>query len=96
MGKHVGSGFLLDKAKAFGIIEPFNSSSSSRHSDNPNFQEQWEPSCEGHLAGIVAFTYEEQDEVLNKELRNGVHKYQTHIQATRIITERGHCPAAQF
>ena len=34
MGKHVGSRFLLDEAKAFGIIEPFNSSS-SRHSHNP-------------------------------------------------------------
>jgi len=34
MGKHVGAGFLLDEAKPFGIIEPFNSSS-SRHSINP-------------------------------------------------------------
>jgi hypothetical protein len=34
MGKHVGARFLLDEAKPFGIIEPFNSSS-SRHSNNP-------------------------------------------------------------
>jgi hypothetical protein len=45
-----------------------------------------EPSCEGHIAGIVAITYEKQDEVMKKELRNGVHKYQTHIQAVRTIT----------
>jgi hypothetical protein len=36
MGKHVGARFLLDKAKAFGIIKPFNSSG-SRHSHNPNY-----------------------------------------------------------
>jgi len=34
MGKHIGARFLLDKAKAFGIIKPFNSSG-SRHSHNP-------------------------------------------------------------
>jgi len=37
MRKYVGSGFLLDEAKTFGVIEPFYSSSSSRHSHNPIF-----------------------------------------------------------
>jgi hypothetical protein len=44
------------------------------------------PSYEGNIAGTVAITYEKQDEVFNTELRNGVHKYQTHIQAVRTIT----------
>ena len=34
MSEHIGARFLLDEAKPFGIIEPFNSSS-SRHSHNP-------------------------------------------------------------
>ena len=34
MGKHVGARFLFDEAKPFGVVEPFNSSS-SRHSHNP-------------------------------------------------------------
>jgi hypothetical protein len=45
-----------------------------------------EPSGEGHIAGIVAITYEKQDEVMKMELRNGVHKYQTSIQAVPTIT----------
>jgi hypothetical protein len=32
MRKYVGAGFLLDKAKTLGFVEPFNGSGSSRHS----------------------------------------------------------------
>jgi hypothetical protein len=45
------------------------------------------------LAGSIAITYEEQDEVLNEEQdevlkkghRNGTHKYKTNFQAGGII-----------
>ncbi len=32
MRKHVGAGFLLDKAKTLGFVEAFNGSGSCRHS----------------------------------------------------------------
>jgi len=44
-----------------------------------------EPSCEGNIAGSAAITYEKQDEVLKKGLRNGVHHYQRYFQAERSI-----------
>jgi len=31
VGKNVGTRFLLDKAKTFGFVEPFNGAGSSRH-----------------------------------------------------------------
>jgi hypothetical protein len=37
------------------------------------------------LAGSIAITYEEQDEVLKKGHRNGTHKYKTNFQAGGII-----------
>jgi len=38
-----------------------------------------------HLAGSVAITYEEQNEVLQTRRRNDVHKYETYFLAGRII-----------
>ena len=35
VGKYVGAGFLLDKAKTLCVIEPFNGSSCRRHSHIP-------------------------------------------------------------
>jgi acetyl-CoA acetyltransferase len=37
------------------------------------------------MAGSIAITYEEQDEVLKKGHRNGAHKYKANFQAGRII-----------
>jgi len=39
----------------------------------------------GGSAGNDAITYENQDEVLLREHRNGVHKYEAHFQAPRSI-----------
>jgi hypothetical protein len=96
VSKHVRSGFLLDKTKAFSFVKPFNGSSSSRHNINPINLSVCLALQEGRLAESDAITYEKQDEELLRVLRNGEHKYKTYVQAGASITRIGPTSTKEF